>query len=161
MGKQSSGLKNTNKKVRGATPNTYDGIKFRSALERGTYQLLKAAGFDVKYEPITYHLWEGIKLRSVRQVAPNRDKSGKYSKDLFEQTAKLQDIKLTPDFEIEVGYYKIILEAKGNPNDVYPLKKKMLLKWLEDWSPDDYQYIYIEAHSLYQVKQAIEIIKKL
>ena len=44
------------KKVRNATPNEYDGIKFRSKLETYTYKKLKEANIIADYEMHRYQL---------------------------------------------------------------------------------------------------------
>jgi hypothetical protein len=153
-----------NKKVRGATPNEYNGIKFKSILERRAYELLTESGLTFEYEPTKYKLLEGFYLRRVVLIEPNSVKvrPGKYkpSKDLYTQTGKIRSITLTPDFEIIKGYHKIILEVKGRENDTYPLKKKLLLSILDE-EPDDFIPIYIEVHSIYQIKQAIQMINEL
>lgn len=44
--------KTTNQKVKNATPNVYDGIKFKSILETYVYKQLKAHNLKAEYEPI-------------------------------------------------------------------------------------------------------------
>ena len=48
--------KQLNSKVRNATPNEYDGIKFRSKLETYTYKKLKEANIMADYEMHRYEL---------------------------------------------------------------------------------------------------------
>lgn len=43
-------MKNSKSKVKNATPNIYDGIKFRSKLETYTYKKLKEANIEAGYE---------------------------------------------------------------------------------------------------------------
>lgn len=57
-------------KVRNATPNIYDGIKFRSKLETYTYKKLKEAGIDAEYESTHFELipkfeYNGEKVRAM------------------------------------------------------------------------------------------------
>ena len=40
-----------NKKIKNASPLEYDGISFKSKLEKMIYQTLKEQGFPVEYEP--------------------------------------------------------------------------------------------------------------
>ena len=49
--------KQLNSKVRNATPNEYDGIKFRSKLETYTYKKLKEANIMADYEMHRYYLY--------------------------------------------------------------------------------------------------------
>lgn len=78
----------TNKKVKNATPNIYDGIKFRSQLETYVYKQLKAHNLKAEYEPIKFEL------------IPSFVFCGK----------KIRAMTYTPDF---VGD-NFIIEAKGN-----------------------------------------------
>ena len=49
-----------NKKIRNATQSTSEGITFKSKLERSVYNTLLEKGFEPKYEPITFVIWEGF-----------------------------------------------------------------------------------------------------
>jgi ribosomal protein S8 len=49
-----------NKKIRNATQSTSEGITFKSKLERSVYNTLLEQGFEPKYEPITFVIWEGF-----------------------------------------------------------------------------------------------------
>ena len=148
-----------NKKIKNATISEYNGIKFRSKNELSCYKKLEAAKLDFSYESEKITLWEGFKS-SIPIYAPNKIKVGKFSKNLESQTKKHISITYTPDFIVTKGDYKIYIEYKGQPNDTYPIKKKMFLKTLEDRN-DGIKYIFIEPHSQRQVLQAIDIINKL
>ena len=87
-------------------------------------------------------------------------KAGKYDKNLELQTRTLLNITYTPDFVINKNNYKIYFDVKGKENDVYPIKKKMFLKTLEERN-DGINYLFFEPHNIRQMLQAIEIIKKL
>lgn len=69
----------------------------------------------------------------------------------------LSDITYTPDFILCEEGYVIIIEVKGNPNDVYPYKKKMFLKLLEEKQEN---YIFIEVRNKGQVLDIIDFIKE-
>lgn len=148
-----------NKKIHNATKNEYDGIKFLSVLERSCYKKLKEAGLDFSYESEKIILWEGFKP-SFYIIAPKKLRPGKYTKELYEQTKKIINITYTPDFIVIKDNYKIYFDVKGNVNDVYPIKKKMFLKTLEE-RDDGYTYMFIEPHSVAQMKEAINLIQKL
>lgn len=139
-----------NKKVKNATPLVYKGIHFRSKLEVSMYKILEAEGFNVKYEPKTFVIWKGFK-----PTVPFYDKNKKTRMLKFNKT-KLIDITYTPDFIFLYNNKWIIIEAKGKENDVFPLKKKMFRKCLEDEFPNS---MFFEVFTLKQLRQAIEIIK--
>ena len=54
-----------NKKIRNATPLTYDGITFRSKLEAFTYKKLLEVGIRPEYENEKF---EGHQLESINYV---------------------------------------------------------------------------------------------
>lgn len=141
-----------NKKILNATPLEYDGITFKSKLEKMAYQTLKENNLPVEYEPKKFIIWEGFK-----PTIPfyNKDKMTRMLK--LEQK-KIISISYTPDFIINYKDYLIILELKGRENDCFYLKKKMFRKWLEKYEPKS---IYFEIYTKKQLLQAIEIIKNL
>lgn len=86
-------------KVKNATPNIYDGIKFRSKLETYTYKKLKEAKIKADYEPTHFELipkfeYQGEKVRAMTYL---------------------------PDF---VGK-DFIIECKGLMGDSFPLRWKI------------------------------------
>ena len=87
------------KKVRNATPNEYDGIKFRSKLETYTYKKLKEANIIADYEMHRYELLPAFTF----------------------DNKKYRAMTYLPDF---VGD-NFIIECKGKMNDAFPLKWKM------------------------------------
>lgn len=141
-----------NRKIKNATPLTYDGISFKSKLEAAVYRLLREAGFVVRYEPVKCTLWKG-----VRPAVPlyDTDKSGRNWKL---RDGKMLDIRYTPDFHFSYRGYDIFIEAKGMVNDVFYIKKKMFVKWLADNIPKS---LYFVVHSRAQAANAINIIKSL
>lgn len=141
-----------NKKILNATPLEYDGIQFKSKLEKMAYQTLRESGLPAEYEPKKFIIWEGFK-----PTVPF------YDKDKVTRMLKLDDKKIismsyTPDFLIKYNGYLVVLEMKGALNDTYPIKRKMFRKWLEENEPKS---IYFEIYTKKQLLQAIEIIKNL
>ena len=153
-------MKSNNKKIKGATLAEYNGIKFKSILECSCYKKLENSGFDFSYESEKITLWDGIKLQNTKVYAPKKIKAGKYNKFLELQTRALLNTTYTPDFIVTKGNYKIYFDVKGKENDIYPIKKKMFLKTLEERN-DGVNYIFFEPHNVRQMLQAIEIIKGL
>lgn len=140
-----------NKKIKNATSLEYNDIQFKSKLEILVYKTLCQEGYDVKYEPYKYIIWKGFK--------PNVPF---YTKDKKTKLLKLDDKKLidityTPDFVIELNNLTIIIEAKGFENDLFPVKKKLFRKYLEDNMND---VIYFEIFTKKQLLQAINIINE-
>ena len=146
------GSRTENKKIINASPLEYDGISFKSKLEKIAYQTLKEQGFPVLYEPKKFIIWEGF-----RPNVPfyNKDAS---TRMLKMDSKKVIDISYTPDLMFEYNNHLIIIEMKGFENNTYPLKKKIFRKWLESNYPNS---IYFEIFTKKQLLQAIDIIKNL
>lgn len=146
------GSRTENKKIINASPLEYDGISFKSKLEKMAYQTLKEQGFPVLYEPRKFIIWEGF-----RPNVPfyNKDAS---TRMLKMDNKKVIDISYTPDLMFEYNNHLIIIEMKGFENNTYPLKKKIFRKWLESNYPNS---IYFEIFTKKQLLQAIDIIKNL
>lgn len=122
-------MKQRSQKIKNATPNILDGIKFRSKLETYTYKKLKEANISAEYEQHKYELLPAFTF------------NGK----------KYRPITYLPDF---VGN-NFVIECKGFPNDVFPLKAKLFNYYLYKYMPDTNYYI------VHTQKQVDELIKKL
>lgn len=138
-----------NKKIINATPLDFDGISFKSKLEVSIYKKLKEEGLPVAYEPNKYILVNGFKP-TVPFYTKDKKTGG-----LKLDNKKLIDITYTPDFVISLQNITIIIEAKGFENNVFPVKKKLFRKLLEQ---EEGKYIFFEIFTIRQLKQAIEII---
>lgn len=115
------------------------------------YKTLIQEGFKPLYEPTRYTLWVGN-----RPTIPfyTRDKNRKQVLNL----TKLINITYTPDFYMEYNGMKIIIEAKGFENDVWPYKFKMFRQLLESYI-DREKYLLFEIFTKKQLLEAITIIK--
>ena len=135
-----------------ASPLEYDGIQFKSKLEKMAYQTLKENNLPVEYEPRKFIIWEGFK-----PTVPfyNKDTA---TRMLRMDNKKVISLSYTPDFVFTFNNHLIILELKGYENSVFPVKKKMFRKWLEENEPNS---IYFEIYTKKQLLQAIDIIKSL
>lgn len=140
-----------NKKIRNATPLEKDGISFKSKLEARAYELFKQAGFSVAYEESTVVLAESFKPKHTVFYSPG-------GQGLVPYNRRIRGITYTPDFTFKYKDTFIAIDVKGKANDTYPIKKKLYLKYLEE---EETKSIFIEPHSIAQIKQAIEIIKQL
>lgn len=143
-----------NKKVKNARKDFYDNIQFKSHLEVVVYKTLKEAGFTPLYEFKKFTIWDGYKPNVLFFNRVNK-KDGK-AFQLCNQ--KVRDITYTPDFYMIVKDLHVIIEAKGHENDVFPLKRKIFRRFLENQKG---KYIYFEVHSKAEVLSSIEIIKTL
>lgn len=153
-----------NKKIRGATKTNSLGITFKSQLEKSLYKTLLELGFNPKYEPRTFIVWEGFTSITPfydKETDSQRDKRDpKSSKILVEKSPIVQPIRYTPDIYFEYKGIDIWLEIKGIENDIFYIKKKLFRKYL-----DSYQLctgkrsLYFEIYTKKQLLQAIEIIK--
>ena len=157
-----------NKKIRNATQGISGGITFKSKLEKSIYDTLLEQGFNPKYEPITFVIWEGFRptipyydretnyQRDVRLAASG----GSSSKMLVRKKARIINVQYTPDFYFKYNDLNVYIEAKGIENDVFYLKKKMFIKYLDDlYLEKGEKSIYFEVYTRKQLLQAIEIIK--
>ena len=145
-------MEKANKKIRNATPKEFNGIKFKSILEVMVYKTLLSVGFEPLYEKNKFVIWQGL-YPSV----PFYDKDAA-TRMLKLNKKKIIDITYTPDFTFEYNKRLIIIEVKGFENDVFPVKKKLFRKSLEETHPEA---LFFEIYTKKQLLQAIEIIKKL
>ena len=99
-------IKRKKGRVKNATPNEYDGIKFRSKLETYTYKKLKEANIYSEYEQHRYELLPAFTF----------------------QGNKVRAITYLPDF---VGD-NFIIECKGFPNEAWPLREKLFKYYLRN-----------------------------
>lgn len=143
-----------NKKVRNARESEYDGIKFKSELEKYIYKNLVAGGFNPRYEPETFVVWKGVKP-ATRFYTQRKNRTTKRN-ELVINSAKLQDIEYTPDFVLDYEGIKVIIEAKGFPNELYTLRRKLFRAYLETL---DYPVVFAEIHSIKHLRDFIEILK--
>lgn len=158
-----------NKKIRNATQNSSKGITFKSQLEKSIYNTLLQQGFEPQYEPTTFTLWEGFEpitpyydketdKQKIKRLSDGIDT--RTSKILIQKTGKIVGIRYTPDFYFKYNDLNVYIEAKGIENDVFYLKKKMFIKYLDDrYLEKGEKSIYFEVYTRKQLLQAIEIIK--
>ena len=145
-----------NKKIKNTKSTFYNNISFRSKLEVSCYKKLETSGLKFKYfeyEPEKIILWEGSKISNIDVYVPSKNKKLKSLKG-----KKLINITYTPDFKLIYKDYIIYYDIKGFSNDTYPMKKKMFIQYLNNKGSN---FIFFEPHSVTQMLETIEIIKKL
>lgn len=158
-----------NKKIKNATKSNLGNLAFKSQLEKSIYNTLLQQGFTPQYEPITFTLWDGF-----TPITPYYDKETDKqkikrlsngintcpSKILIQKVGKVVGIRYTPDFYFNYKGLDVYIEAKGIENDVFYIKKKMFIKYLDDILVNTgRRSIYFEVYTKKQLLQAIEIIK--
>lgn len=158
-----------NKKIRNATQSSSKGITFKSKLEKSIYNTLLQQGFNPQYEPITFTLWGGFEpitpyydketdKQKIKRLSEGIDT--RTSKILIQKTGKIIGIRYTPDFYFKYNDLNVYIEAKGIENDVFYIKKKMFIKYLDNLCIEKgKKSIYFEVYTKKQLLQAIEIIK--
>lgn len=154
-----------NKKIRGATKNVSQGIKFKSQLEKSVYTTLSQLGFKPQYEPKTFTLWDGFTPLTPyydRETDTQRDKRNpKSSKMLILKSSKIVGIRYTPDFYFKYKDIDIWIEAKGIENDVFYIKKKLFIKYLDNLFEETGQKsMYFEVYTKRHLLQALSIIQE-
>lgn len=117
-------------KIRNATPNEYNGIKFKSKLETYTYKKLKESKIKAEYETQRYELLPAFTFGDKKYRA----------------------ITYKPDF---VGD-KFIIECKGYPNDTWALREKLFNYYLYTHEPNTAFYV---VHTQKQVDELISKLK--
>ena len=136
----------------------YDNILFDSNLEISCYKLLKENNIDFTYNEEKIILFEGFKFNNVIFYQPNK------KKEYMVNNRKVLNTTYTPDFRININKEDIIIyiETKGKENDVYPLKRKMFLKYLECLSENNgYICYFFEPHNVTQIKESIDVILRI
>lgn len=119
-------------KIANARQVSSEGLRFRSILEKKVAEELANQGISYEYESEKVILMEGFVPKLSFYV------------DSIEHKEKVRAITYTPDFKITLNGYTVYIEAKGWPNDRYPMKKKLFLKHLRSCSG----CIFAEVHSL-------------
>ena len=122
--------KKTATKVNNATPNEFDGIKFKSKLETYTYQKLQENGITAGYESERFTLVPAFNY----------------------QNEAIRAMTYLPDF---VGK-DFIIECKGFGNDAFPLRWK-IFKYVLFQQQSNYKLYLVRNKQ--EVDQVISTLK--
>lgn len=149
--------KEGNQKILGAKTISYDGIEFKSEFEWKCYLLLKDSGLPFGYEKYRCVLMPGFKDNNVHELSWNKKKKMFDDKPM----KRTQDMTYTPDFVVELENEVIYIEAKGYPNDRFPMKHKLFLKYLSMLSQaNGKKYSYVIVKTLMQIQDIIKQLKE-
>lgn len=148
-----------NRKVINATPTTLGDIAFKSKLESKLFEVLQDKGFNPRYEPFKFHIWEGFKPTIPFYIKDKKTRSLKLEK------TKLIDITYSPDIVFTYGNYLVLIEVKPDYfNDVYPYKRKLFRKFLEggfiDSDNKNYKPIYAQIGTKRNLLEFIKILEE-
>lgn len=138
-----------NKKIKNAKECDFNGLHFKSQLEKNCYIELKKANLQVEYEPEKYVINEGKRVFTPYLYYRAGIEIIEVGKKLINTTWRY-DFRVTND-----KGHKFILEAKGNLNDIFPLKFKMFRSQLDNL---DYSGIIL-VHTKRECIEAIKWIK--
>lgn len=133
-----------NKKIKNAIKTTYKDMCFDSKLEYKTYIEFEKNDLILLREPTAYTLSKGFKPTKRCYINSKLTMS------------KLKDMTYTPDFEITINNKKYVIECKGYSNDVYPYKRKLFRKILENFNDD---ITFFEIKNNKDIMFAINTIK--
>lgn len=137
-----------NKKIKNATTKELDGIQFKSQLEATIYKTLVSNAITPEYEKKTFEF--------VPRLRPTVPFFNRVKKVFGLEMKPLHPITYTPDFTFEYDGMLIVIEAKGFENDVYPVKKNLFRRYLENLP----QYsMYFEIRTKKELLEALRIIK--
>lgn len=136
-----------NKKIKNATKTTLSGVEFKSHLEATIYKTLTEKGITPLYEKKTFVF--------VPKLRPTIPFFNRISKVFGLDMKPLQPITYTPDFTFEYNGILVIIEAKGFENDVYPVKRNLFRRYLEDLNTPS---IFFEVRTKKELLEAINII---
>ena len=125
-----------NQKVRNATRVEYDGVQFRSKLERYMYQQLKEANIQFKYEEEKFILIPAFEYMGE----------------------KIRACTYLPDFIVTYATKKCVLEPKGMQTEVWKIKFKMIKKYLKD---SGLNYPIFIVRNQQQCREVIDKIKNM
>lgn len=136
-----------NKKIKNATICTYDGIKFKSNLEKYCYQELKNNGIDFKYEGLKFKLVEPFEFKGSLFESYDKDDNIK------ESNINVREMSFTPDFVNEEQGW--VIECKGFPSEAFPLKWKLFKQYLNN---NNKNYTLYLPRKKKQIDQVISIL---
>ncbi len=146
-----------NKKIKNTRKREIDGITFRGTLESKCYIILRDSGLEFSYEPEKYNLIEGY-VPEIQVLLP---KNKGVTSSLFSyKDKKIRAITYTCDFKIVIQpNIIVVVEVKGFANDVYPLKRKLIISYFSKIK-DSNEYIFAEIRSEKQMTELINYLKQ-
>lgn len=137
----------------------YDNIKFKSKLEVNCYKIFKEKDLNPQYEPFKLIVVNKQNIKINAYIPSIKTKE-------FKKINFLLPITYVIDFYIKRKLkdrnVHFFIETKGIPNDTYPIKKKLLLTFLNNnygINPED--IYFFEVHNINQINECVQIIKSI
>lgn len=150
-----------NKKIKNATKEDFEGIPFKSRLEKLVYKTLLEIGINTQYEPVTYEIFKEFIPTIPFYTKPYKKRKFKntevISKYALKDMRKVTSITYTPDFVFEYKNKIIVIEVKGFPNEVFPYKFKLFKALLETFEDKDKYEIW----EIFSKRQLLECLTNL
>ena len=138
------------------------GVKFDSMLELDVYNLLTKLNVNFTYQPTSFiyssRVYPEIKFITKRKKLKRNYKGvTPITKHLMTDMRCITDCVYTPDFFIDINGYRIILECKGFPTEVFKLRYNLWRKFMDNVCDASSEGLIIAE--LYSVKEVEELIK--
>lgn len=155
--KQTVSHSDKNRKIKNATPGFFDGIQFKSKAELNMYRYALREGIRLEYEPEKVILMKGDYPDNVQvwSTYSRRGQAAVFQPDI----RKLRDLTYTPDFVYRHGNVLDIIEVKGFRNDVYPVKRKLFIDYLNKSDHQGLEVRFFEVTTIHSMKKCIKEIK--
>lgn len=140
-----------NKKVRNATATTFNGIKFKSKLEKFTYQCLKVAGIPFQYEKVRFTIID--KFKYTGECIEKKKSKGKNV--FIKASNNISQATYLPDFvNLEQGW---IIECKGLRTEAFNLRWKIFKNRL---AKEKKSYDLYMPGTQKHIMEVVEILKR-
>lgn len=152
-----------NKKIINAKSVESEGITFRSKTERTIFQKLVSLGYSPEYEPDTFTIWNGFEPTKPwyeegnPHVTKKKDPvTGKFTVPT-NKVPVIEDWRYTPDIKLKKGNCTFYIEVKGFPNDLWPYKRKIFLRKLEEY-PNTY---FFEVKTIGGLLRSLAVMEQI
>lgn len=116
------------RKLINAKKTTYKGKNFQSRLEVYMFKILDDYGIKAKYEEESFTIINKFHFPNASYEKTMNSKNSLVNKGEKTHLA----ITYKPDFIIENGDQRIIIECKGLATDVFQMRFKLFKKWIAD-----------------------------
>lgn len=147
-----------NRKIKNARKCIYNNIHFKSNLEMYCYRYFSENGITLQYETKSFVLTDAFYPKAKIYVPVKTRNSSKTTIKL--KSNKVRPITYTPDFIFETPNSYVFIETKGRANDVYPIKRKLFLKVMNQICIDSNKECwFFEPHNQQQVRNVYIIIQ--
>lgn len=143
--------KRTGKKLFNSKSTTIDGVKMKSRLEACMFKLLKDSGLEFYYEKETF-----VIVNSFRFMNDSYERKANNKGEMIDRgNKKIQPIKYTPDFIVDVDDVKYIIETKGFRTETFNMRYKLFKKYITD---EGLNYKLYSPHTQKECQEVMRLI---